>query len=226
MNKVRLGVNMLLQGTLIRHLGKHVGEEVTVQGWLYNKRSSGKIQFLIMRDGTGIVQGVLVKKEAPELFEMAKNFTQESALRVKGVVREESRSVGGYELTVTGLEIISLAEEYPISHKEHGVDFLMDRRHLWMRTPRKTLFCGLGQRLNRQLGISFMKTILPWWTARLLHLLPARGLLPCLNWITTVKKHSFPRVASFITKHRPWRWEECIASDQPSGQKNLRPAVT
>lgn len=130
-------MKILLQGTLIRHLGKHVGEEVTIQGWLYNKRSSGKIQFLIVRDGTGLVQGVLVKKEAPELFESARELTQESAIRVKGLVREEPRSVGGYELTVTGLEIISLAEEYPISHKEHGVDFLMDRRHLWMRTPRQ-----------------------------------------------------------------------------------------
>ena len=127
----------LLQGTLIKHLGKHVGEEVTIQGWLYNKRSSGKIQFLIMRDGTGMVQGVLVKSEAPELFETAKELTQESSLRLKGMVREEPRSVSGYELTVTGLEVIHIAEEYPITHKEHGVDFLMDRRHLWMRAPRQ-----------------------------------------------------------------------------------------
>ncbi|MEG6520694.1 asparagine--tRNA ligase [Desulfotomaculum sp. 1211_IL3151] len=126
-----------MQGTLIKHLGKHVGEEVTVQGWLYNKRSSGKIQFLILRDGTGMVQGVLVKKEAPEIFDLAKELTQESAIRLKGIVREEPRSMGGYELTVTGLEIINLAQEYPISHKEHGVDFLMDRRHLWIRTPRQ-----------------------------------------------------------------------------------------
>ncbi|ABO49815.1 asparaginyl-tRNA synthetase [Desulforamulus reducens MI-1] len=126
-----------MQGTLIRHLGKHVDEEVSIQGWLYNKRSSGKIQFLIVRDGTGLVQGVLVKKEAPEIFELAKELTQESAIRLRGIVREEPRSMGGYELTVTGLEIINLAQEYPISHKEHGVDFLMDRRHLWMRTPRQ-----------------------------------------------------------------------------------------
>ena len=91
------------QGTLIKHLGKHVGEEVTIQGWLYNKRSSGKIQFLIVRDGTGMVQSVLVKSEAPELFEMAKGITQESAIRVKGVVREEPRSMGGYEMSVTGV---------------------------------------------------------------------------------------------------------------------------
>lgn len=124
---------------LIKNLAKHVGEEVTIQGWLYNFRSSGKISFLIIRDGTGLVQGVMVKKEVgEEMFAQAATLTQESSLKLNGIVREEPRAVGGYELTVTGLTIVSIAEEYPITHKEHGVDFLAERRHLWLRTPRQT----------------------------------------------------------------------------------------
>lgn len=127
-----------MEWVLIKNLNRHVGQEVEIKGWLYNQRSSGKIKFLIIRDGTGLVQTVLVKKEAPELFELAGQLTQESSLRVTGKVREEPRSPGGYEMELTGLEIISLAEPYPISLKEHGVDFLADRRHLWIRTPRQS----------------------------------------------------------------------------------------
>ena len=124
---------------LIKNLGRHVGDTVTVQGWLYNFRSSGKIAFLIVRDGTGLVQGVMVKKEVgDDLFALAATLTQESSLKVTGVVREEPRAVGDYELTLTGLEIVSIAEEYPITHKEHGVEFLAERRHLWLRTPKQT----------------------------------------------------------------------------------------
>jgi asparaginyl-tRNA synthetase len=130
------GVTRLI--ALIKNLARHVGEEVTIQGWLYNIRSSGKISFLIVRDGTGMVQGVMVKKEVgDELFNYAKTLTQESSLKITGTVREEARAVGGYEILVTGLEIVSIADEYPITHKEHGVDFLAERRHLWIRTPRQ-----------------------------------------------------------------------------------------
>jgi asparaginyl-tRNA synthetase len=123
---------------LIKNLSRHVGQEVTVQGWLYNLRSSGKIAFLIVRDGTGLVQGVMVKQEVgEELFANTAKLTQESALKITGVVREEARSVGGYEIQVSGLEIVNIAEEYPITHKEHGVEFLAERRHLWIRTPRQ-----------------------------------------------------------------------------------------
>jgi asparaginyl-tRNA synthetase len=122
----------------ILELGEHLGEEIEIRGWLYNKRSSGKIQFLIVRDGTGEVQGVLVKAEVgEELFARADHLTQESSLIIKGLVRSEPRAVGGFELTLTGFTIVSMAEEYPISLKEHGVDFLMDHRHLWMRVPRQ-----------------------------------------------------------------------------------------
>lgn len=122
----------------IEALGSHEGETVTINGWLYNKRSSGKIHFLIVRDGTGIVQAVGVKAElTPEVFESAGKITQESSLTITGIVRKDARAPGGYELTLTDVKLNSLAEEYPISPKEHGVDFLMDHRHLWLRSSKQ-----------------------------------------------------------------------------------------
>ncbi|NMB00704.1 MAG: asparagine--tRNA ligase [Firmicutes bacterium] len=127
-----------MERVYLKRIGEHVGKEVEIRGWLYNKRSSGKIQFLIIRDGTDLIQGVVVKSEvAQEVFEAAKSLTQESSLIVRGVVREEPRSVSGYELSVTDLEIIQIAEEYPITPKEHGVEYLMDRRHLWLRSQKQ-----------------------------------------------------------------------------------------
>jgi asparaginyl-tRNA synthetase len=124
--------------TTISRIGKHVGEEVKLGGWLFNKRSSGKIQFLQLRDGTGFIQGVVVKNEvAPEIWEAAKSLTQESSLYVTGTVRADERSKSGYELTVTDVEPIQIAQEYPITPKEHGIEFLMDHRHLWIRSMRQ-----------------------------------------------------------------------------------------
>lgn len=119
-------------------IGGFVGQTVMFGGWLTRKRSSGKIQFLQLRDGTGYIQGVLVKEESDEAtWDNAGKLTQESSLYVTGVVREEPRSPSGYELAVTGIEIIQIAHNYPITPKEHGVDFLMDNRHLWLRAPRQ-----------------------------------------------------------------------------------------
>ncbi|MGM7635351.1 asparagine--tRNA ligase [Bacillus sp. Hm123] len=124
--------------TTIAEVGKFVGQEVTIGTWLANKRSSGKIAFLQLRDGTGFIQGVVVKSEVgEELFQQAKSLTQESSLYVTGIVQEDSRSPFGYELTVTGLQVISEAVDYPITPKEHGTEFLMDHRHLWLRSRRQ-----------------------------------------------------------------------------------------
>ncbi|CAH0118798.1 MULTISPECIES: asparagine--tRNA ligase [unclassified Paenibacillus] len=124
--------------SVISDCGRHVGQTVTIGCWVHNKRSSGKIQFLQLRDGTGYIQGVVVRSEvSDELWESVKSLTQESSLYVTGIVREEPRSQSGYELTVTGVDIIHLTEDYPITPKEHGVDYLMDRRHLWIRAPRQ-----------------------------------------------------------------------------------------
>jgi asparaginyl-tRNA synthetase len=125
----------------IAEAGKHNGESVEIAGWLYNLRKSGKIVFPILRDGTGILQCVAVKSALPEeTFEQLKNLTQESSLIVAGKVREEKRAAGGYELDVESAHILQRvpeSEPYPITPKEHGVDFLMDHRHLWIRSRRQ-----------------------------------------------------------------------------------------
>lgn len=123
---------------MISEVNQHVGESVTIGCWLNKKRSSGKIQFLQLRDGSGYIQGVVVKSDiSEEAWEAASKLTQESSLYVTGIVKEDTRSKGGFELEVKDVQIIQLTEEYPITPKEHGVDFLMDNRHLWIRSPRQ-----------------------------------------------------------------------------------------
>ena len=122
----------------IDHIGEHVGETVTIKGWLHNRRSSGKIHFLVIRDGTGFLQVVMGKNDVPEeTFKAADHLSQESAVIVSGVVREDKRAKGGFELTANALEIVSPSVDYPITPKEHGVDYLLDRRHLWIRAERQ-----------------------------------------------------------------------------------------
>ncbi len=121
----------------VEDLPAHEGETITIKGWLYNKRSSGKIRFPVLRDGTGYLQGVMVKGSVPEeVFARFDQLTQESSLSLTGRIRKEQRAPGGYEMDVTDLEIIHVANDYPITPKEHGIDFLMDRRHLWLRSSR------------------------------------------------------------------------------------------
>jgi asparaginyl-tRNA synthetase len=124
--------------TYISDLKNHVGETVTLKGWVYNHRSSGKIKFLLLRDGTGISQCVYFRGECDEkAFEDFEKLTQESTVAVTGIVKAEPRSPGGYEIGARQLEILSTANDYPISPKEHGTDFLMNNRHLWMRSKRQ-----------------------------------------------------------------------------------------
>ena len=116
----------------------YVGQTVLIGAWVANKRSSGKIAFLQLRDGAAYFQGIVVKSDVPEeVFEIAKSLTQETAVYVTGVVQEDTRSKLGYELLVTGLEVIGESHEYPITPKEHGTDFLMDHRHLWLRSSKQ-----------------------------------------------------------------------------------------
>ncbi|HMF56172.1 MAG TPA: asparagine--tRNA ligase, partial [Pyrinomonadaceae bacterium] len=122
----------------INELSKHAGEEVTLKGWLYNLRSSGKLLFPQLRDGTGIVQCVVFKKAVePEVWDALKALGQESALIVCGTVRADERAPGGYEIDVTSAQIMQAAHDYPITPKEHGTEFLMDHRHLWLRSRRQ-----------------------------------------------------------------------------------------
>lgn len=122
----------------IEELENYVGKEIELSGWVTHKRSSGKIRFIVMRDGTGICQCVLVKNNlTDEVFAKFDELTQESAFSVFGLVKKEERAPGGYEIEVKDLNIISLAKNYPITPKEHGIEFLMDNRHLWLRSSRQ-----------------------------------------------------------------------------------------
>jgi asparaginyl-tRNA synthetase len=131
----------------IRQVSEHVGQEVTLQGWLYNLRESGKLLFPLFRDGTGIIQGVIVKSAVPpEVFDSVRGLTQESSLRVTGKVRADKRAPGGFELDVSNVEVLQLIPgevPYPITPKEHGIEFLMDRRHLWLRSTRQRAILGV-----------------------------------------------------------------------------------
>jgi len=132
----------------IKDLGKHVGETVTLKGWLYNKRSSGKIKFLILRDGTGYLQCVVFKGNvSEEVFEIADAITQESSFEVTGRVKEEPRAPGGYELDATDVKLIGKSENYPITPKEHGIEFLMDHRHLWVRSKKQHAILKIRHRI-------------------------------------------------------------------------------
>jgi asparaginyl-tRNA synthetase len=123
----------------IHRIGEHAGQDVQIKGWLHNRRSSGKIHFLVVRDGTGFLQVVMGKNDVgEEAFKAADHLSQETALVVRGNVRADARAKGGYELVASGFDVVGQSHDYPITPKEHGVDFLMDRRHLWIRAERQT----------------------------------------------------------------------------------------
>jgi asparaginyl-tRNA synthetase len=122
----------------IEDIAKHEGQPVSIKGWLAGRRSSGKIHFLQLRDGSGFIQAVMSKAAVgEETFRAADHLAQESAIVVHGQARKDARAPGGYEIDVSGLDVVNAANDYPITPKEHGVDYLMDRRHLWIRTERQ-----------------------------------------------------------------------------------------
>src|SRR5689334_20574844 len=122
----------------IEDISSHEGEDVTIKGWLHNRRSSGKIHFLIVRDGTGFIQAVMSKAAVgEEMFKAADHLAQETSIVVTGTARADKRAPSGYEIDVKQLEVVGESHDYPITPKEHGVDYLLDRRHLWIRTERQ-----------------------------------------------------------------------------------------
>src|ERR1700677_2948890 len=139
--------------TTIASLGRHEGQSVTLRGWLYNLRESGKLLFPIFRDGTGTVQGVAhIKGVPPQVFEALKGLTQESSVIVTGKVRADKRAPGGYELDVEQIQVVQRVPEddpYPITPKEHGVEFLMERRHLWVRSARQAAILRIRAEIMR-----------------------------------------------------------------------------
>src|ERR1700747_463653 len=136
----------------IEQAGQYAGQTVTIRGWLYNLRESGKLLFPIFRDGTGVIQGGVSLKEQPQAFEALKGLTQESSVIVTGKIQAEPRAPGGHEIHINGIEVVqrvSDSEPYPIQLKEHGVDFLLDKRHLWIRTPRQAAILRIRAEAER-----------------------------------------------------------------------------
>jgi asparaginyl-tRNA synthetase len=137
-----------MQKIFISDLAKYVGKEIKIQGWLYNKRSSGKLHFLILRDGTGYLQCVFFKGNvSEEAFELAGKLGQESSIEITGKIKEEKRAPGGFELDASDLKVISETHDYPITPKEHGVEFLMDYRHLWLRSSKQVAILRIRHRI-------------------------------------------------------------------------------
>jgi len=136
----------------ISDIAQHLDEEIIIKGWLYNKRSSGRIHFLLIRDGTGIIQGIMEEKEiSPETFALYNDLTQESSLIVQGKARADKRAPGGYELYLTDLIPVHIAQEYPIALKEHGTAFLMEHRHLWLRSSRQHAILSIRSEIIKAL---------------------------------------------------------------------------
>jgi len=127
-----------LKHVYISEIANYEGQDICLKGWLYGKRSSGKLHFLQVRDGTGIIQAVMFKGDfSEEVFEMADKISQESSIEIRGTVKEDKRSAIGYEIGVKSIKVVGESHDYPITHKEHGVAFLMEHRHLWLRSPRQ-----------------------------------------------------------------------------------------
>jgi asparaginyl-tRNA synthetase len=127
-----------MQQTYIEDIARHEGQPIEIRGWLHNRRSSGKIHFLTVRDGTGFIQAVMTKQAVgDDVFRRADHLSQETSLILRGSVRADTRAPGGYEIDVSGVDIVGESAHYPITPKEHGVDYLLDRRHLWIRSPRQ-----------------------------------------------------------------------------------------
>ena len=213
----------------IAEIGKHEGQSVVIHGWLYNSRESGKLLFPIFRDGTGSIQGVAhVKSVSPEVFEALKNLTQESSVIVTGKVRADKRAPGGYELDVENIQVVQRVPEsdpYPITLKEHGVDFLQEKRHLWVRTPRQAAILRIRAEIMRAAqeyfdSNGFIRTDPPILTPA-----AAKARPHSFPSTTSANPHSSRRAASSTSSRRPSRSARSTASGPRSARRNQRPAA-
>ncbi len=209
----------------IENLGEHVGEVAELSGWLYHKRSSGKVRFLLLRDGTGILQGVMVKGGvSDEVFEKFDALTQESSFSMAGKIRKDDRAPGGFELEVSDVKVISIAQEYPITPKEHGIEFLADRRHLWLRSSRQHAIMRVRHRI--------IKAIRDFFDGRGFTLVDSPILTPaaCEGTSTLFETDYFDLGKAYLTQSGQLYAEagamalgKSTASVRRSGRKNRRP---
>src|SRR3984885_7580994 len=205
----------------IEDAGGHVGEPVEIAGWLYNLRKSGKIVFPLLRDGTGTIQAVAVKANLDEpTFESLKGLTQESSLILRGRLRPEQRAPGGYEMDVEAAEIVQRIPEsdpYPITPKEHGVDFLMDHRHLWLRSKR--------QHAAIRVRHEVIKAVRDYFDTHGFTLVDTPIFTPaaCEGTSTLFEVNYFEDEKAYLTR---WPSAKCTASDRRFARRSRRRAVT
>ena len=215
----------------IEDIAAHAGEQVTLQGWLQLKTGKGKLQFLRVRDGTGFIQAVIFKGNvSEEVFEAAKRMPLESSLIVTGNVRADERAPGipgGFELDVTDLQVVQESEEYPIAPKEHGVEFLMDNRHLWLRSTRQ--WAILRVRATHHQGharLAGRQRLHPGRHADPHAVRGRRARRRSSRPIFTAKTRSWRRPASSTTRPTSSRSAGCTASGRPSAPRRARRAAT
>lgn len=207
----------------IEDVHRHEGETVTLRGWLYNRRSSGKLHFLQVRDGSGVIQAVMFKGDVDEaMFDAARRLPQESSIIVTGTVKRDERSPLGYELGIQTLEVLQEAEEYPISPKEHGVAFLMENRHLWMRSRRQHAILRIRAEIiaaTRDFldGEGYLLVDAPSSRPR-----RAKERRHSSRRSTSPGWPTSPSRASSTTRPRRWPSAECTASGRPSAPRSRR----
>ena len=178
----------------IQDIAKHVGETITMKGWLADKTDKGRLQFLRFRDGTGFIQAVVFQKDvSPEAFEATKKLTQESSIIITGVPRAEPRAPGGYELSVKDLQAVQIASDYPITPKDHGIEFLMANRHLWLRSPRQFAILRIRSRI--------IKAIRDWFDNNGFMLVDTPMLTPsACEGTTTLFETDYFGVPAYLTQ--------------------------
>src|ERR1700721_3087289 len=205
--------------TTIAEIGKHEGESVTLRGWLYNLRESGKLLFPQFRDGSGGIPGRVPKNGvSPDVFDAIKTLTQESSVIVEGKVRADKRAHGGYELDVTNVQVVQRVPEsspYPITPKEHGTDFLMEHRHLWVRSQRQAAILRVRAEI--------IKAARDFFDERGFTLTDPPIITPAACEGTS--RHSSRNRASFMLKRPQWRSARFIPSARRSARKNRRRAA-
>ena len=167
----------------------HAGQEVTIRGWLRSRRDKGKLHFLIVRDGTGDIQAVVSKATVGDAqFARSAELTQESSLVLTGTLRQDVRAPGGYELDVLRLEVLQVAEPFPIQPKEHGTGFLMEHRHLWLRSSRQHACCAFAMKLFEPAGTFSTIVVLRWSMRRFSRRMPVRARPPYFKRSTLMRR--------------------------------------
>ncbi|CAG0946181.1 asparaginyl-tRNA synthetase [Anaerolineae bacterium] len=178
----------------IQDIAAHIGKEITIKGWLADRTDKGKLQFLRVRDGTGFIQAVVFQKDVtPESFDAAKRLMQESSVIVTGVPRAEPRAPGGFELSVKEVQVVQIAHDYPITPKDHGIEFLMEHRHLWLRSPRQHAIIRIRARI--------IKAIRDWFDNNGFTLLDTPILTPAaVEGTTTLFETDYFGAPAYLTQ--------------------------